>query len=457
MKKKLLLVTLLTASTMVMAGNYSRSNNIVTDHDTGLQWQDTPYTSAEKAVYNSRTQQTGRVTKWNNAKAVCTNAGNGWRLATINELKTIVDTNYFNPAMDPIFQSALPLGFWSATPSTSTGSAQGIGFASGKVHNCGMSGPAKFIRCVRKGTGGSTPPPPPPPGDNNPPPPPPSGDNNPPTASAGPDKTVQVNNSVTISGSGNDTDGDIVSYRWTKNGSFHSNEQSFDFTPSGTRNKTFELTVTDNDGAKATNEMVLTVTSDPVPPSTGNTPPTADAGSAQTVQVNTPATLDGSKSIDSDGDIVAYQWKRKSDGKIWSNEMIFDFTPSGTRTKTFVLTVTDDEGAKGTDEMVLTVSKDPVDVVTPPPSTGNTPPTANAGSNKTVQVNHAITISGTASDSDGTIKKYEWKKQSNGQILSNSKTLNFTPSGTRTKTLVFTVTDNDGATASDMMVLTVTK
>ena len=189
----------------------------------------------------------------------------------------------------------------------------------------------------------------------------------------------------------------------------------------------------------------------PPPPSGGNTPPTADAGPDMTVQVNTPATISGSKSYDTDGAIVKYQWVRKSDGSVWSREETFDFTPSGTRTKTFVLTVTDDEGAKDTDEMLLNVTNGSV----PPPS-GNTPPTANAGPDKTVQVNHTVNISGTASDSDGSIVKYEWKKQSNGQVLSTKASFNFTPTGTKNKTLVFTVTDNDGATASDSMLLTVT-
>ncbi len=453
MKKRLLFTTLLTASTILVAGNYSRSNNIVTDHNTGLQWQDVPYTAAEKAVYNSTTKESGRTLKWIHAKGYCSNLGNSWRLASIKELKSIVDTSNSNPAMDPIFQSALPFGFWSATLSTTTGgSAQGIGFASGKIHNCGTSGKAKYVRCVRTGGGGTPPPAPKPPA----PTPPPTGDNNPPTADAGSDKTVQINTPVTISGSGNDSDGDIVSYRWTKNGSFYTNEQIFDFTPSGTNRKTFVLTVTDDEGAKDTDEMVVTVTNDatPPPPSTGNTPPTANAGSDKTVQVNTPVTISGSNSSDSDGAIVSYQWKKKSDGYILSKEEIFDFTPTGTKTKTIVLTVTDDEGAKDTDEMVVTVTND---ATPPPPSTGNTPPTANAGSDKTVQVNHTVTISGSGSDSDGKIVKYQWKKQSNGQVLANTATLNFTPSGTKTKTLVFTVTDDKGATSSDMMVLTVTK
>ncbi len=118
-----------------------------------------------------------------------------------------------------------------------------------------------------------------------------------------------------------------------------------------------------------------------------------------------------------------------------------------------MLTVTDDEGAKGTDEMVLTVTND----ATPPPPTDNVPPTADAGPDKTVQVNNPVTLSGSgSSDSDGSIVAYEWKKQSNGQILSRSETFDFTPTGTLTKTLVFTVTDDEGATASDTMILTVT-
>ncbi len=100
--------------------------------------------------------------------------------------------------------------------------------------------------------------------------------------------------------------------------------------------------------------------------------------------------------------------------------------------------------------MVLTVTDGPV--------TGeNTPPTADAGPDRTVQVNNTVTISGNGSDNDGNIVAYEWRRQSNNQLMANTRTFDFTPSGTRTKTLILTVTDDQGATASDMMVLTVTR
>ncbi len=356
-----MIVTLLTASTILCAGSYSRTNDIVTDQRTGLQWLDQPNTRAELNAVNSKTLESGKVKKWIHAKAYCSNltvSGGGWRLPSYNELGSIIDKNYRSPAIDPVFKNTITQGYWtSTTHGTRKTHAYGVGFNGGNWHYCNKDGQAKFIRCVRKSGGGSTPPPTTTPTPT--PTPPPSGTNNPPKADAGSDKIVQVNHRVTISGSGSDSDGGIVSYRWTKNGSFYSNKQIFNFTPSGTRTKTFELTVTDDEGAKNTDKMVLTVTKgsvDETPANTGNTPPTANAGSNKTVQVNRRVTISGS-GRDSDGAIVSYQWRKKSTGTIVSNEQIFNFTPSGTKTKTFVLTVTDDEGAKDTDEMQLTVTK----------------------------------------------------------------------------------------------------
>jgi len=95
----------------------------------------------------------------------------------------------------------------------------------------------------------------------------------------------------------------------------------------------------------------------------------------------------------------------------------------------------------------------------PPPPPPNVAPTANAGSDKTV--NDAdntgaeqVTLSGAASsDSDGTIVSYEWKE--GGTVLGSS--VSVSPSfsvGTHTVTL--TVTDDDGASHSDTVLVTVT-
>ncbi|RRS30245.1 MAG: hypothetical protein P794_07855 [Epsilonproteobacteria bacterium (ex Lamellibrachia satsuma)] len=84
--------------------------------------------------------------------------------------------------------------------------------------------------------------------------------NQPPTADAGPDKTTQVNQSITITGSGTDTDGTIASYEWKEGTTILSNSDTFNYTPTTTGNHTLTLTVTDNDGAAGFDTMIVTAT-----------------------------------------------------------------------------------------------------------------------------------------------------------------------------------------------------
>jgi hypothetical protein len=74
-------------------------------------------------------------------------------------------------------------------------------------------------------------------------------------------------------------------------------------------------------------------------------------------------------------------------------------------------------------------------------------PVANAGNDTTVQINQSITLTGSGTDSDGTITAYQWKE--GNSVLSNIASFNYTPTTDGTHTLILTVTDDDGATASD--------
>jgi hypothetical protein len=108
----------------------------------------------------------------------------------------------------------------------------------------------------------------------------------PPLANAGPDKEVRVNDVLTLSGSGSDPDGIIVSYRWTKvsgPGQYHivsptAPQTRIDSLVEG--DYEFQLEVTDNDGLKGTDRVTINVEPVPVTPpittlntSSGQSPP----------------------------------------------------------------------------------------------------------------------------------------------------------------------------------------
>jgi len=95
-------------------------------------------------------------------------------------------------------------------------------------------------------------------------------------------------------------------------------------------------------------------------PST-NYPPSANAGTDQSVDGGATVTLDGSGSTDSDGTIASYLWEQVSGSTVTltdANTAVASFVvPSVAETSTWVfsLTVTDDEGATGSDEVAVTV------------------------------------------------------------------------------------------------------
>ncbi len=245
--KQYIIATVVIIGTILHAGNYTRTDhNTVIDHDTGLEWQDLPYSDADKAAYNSPTKESNRVRKWIHAQAYCDSLGNGWRLGTIHELEGIVDKNYLNPAMDPIFKNGMPYGFWSSTPSpTIPNTMQGMGFAGGNIHQCGKDTISKYIRCVHK-VSEITPP----------------VTNNPPTANAGSDQSVIEGEMVTLDGSAStDPDGSITAYQWQENNAVLSNEKSFDKSDFSVGIHTLTLIVTDNEGVSDSDTIDVTIKS----------------------------------------------------------------------------------------------------------------------------------------------------------------------------------------------------
>jgi len=89
-------------------------------------------------------------------------------------------------------------------------------------------------------------------------------------------------------------------------------------------------------------------------------------------------------------------------------------------------------------------------------STPNVTPTANAGSDQTVTQGTAVTLNASASsDSDGSIASYSWSDGTN--ILSTNESFTKSDFSVGTHNLTLTVTDDNGASDTDNVTITVNK
>ena len=161
---------------------------------------------------------------------------------------------------------------------------------------------------------------------------------------------------------------------------------------------------------------------------------------------------------DSDGTVVSYEWtfgdgvsspfvlyeRTFGDGvSSTSQNLTHIYNSPGTYTAT--LTVTDDDGATGSDSVVITVTE-----------SANKPPVAGASASpESGTAPFDVVFTGTGSDSDGTVVSYEWTFGDGASSTSQNPTHIYNSPGTYTATL--TVTDDDGATGSDSVVITVTE
>ncbi|MDX2045896.1 MAG: AbfB domain-containing protein [Chitinophagaceae bacterium] len=275
-----------------------------------------------------------------------------------------------------------------------------------------------------------------------------------PTAGAGTDQTITLpTNSVTLSGSGTDPDGTISTYAWSKlsgpTGGAITSPSSAGTTVTGLTEGiyVFRLTVTDNNGATGTDDVQVTVNGP-------NQLPTANAGTDQTIALpTTTVTLSGS-GTDPDGTISTYAWSKVSGpatGTITSPSSA-GTTITGLSIQgiyVFRLTVTDNSGGTGTDDIQITVEQGT-----------NQSPDANAGTDQIITLpTNSTTLSGSGTDPDGTISTYAWSKVSGpagGTITSptaSSTTITALVQGVYVFRL--TVTDNNGAADTDDIQLTV--
>ena len=140
-----------------------------------------------------------------------------------------------------------------------------------------------------------------------------SGSNRAPTADAGIDQNVSVGTVVTLDGSASwDPDGNLVTYVWTLDSKPANSAAAIvdassprpSLTPDVAGTYTASLVVIDSLNEQSVADQVV-VTVNPV---NTNNAPVAVAGPDQNVLVGATVELDGSGSVDADGDLLTYSW-----------------------------------------------------------------------------------------------------------------------------------------------------
>ncbi|WP_353633239.1 PKD domain-containing protein (plasmid) [Halobacterium sp. NMX12-1] len=243
---------------------------------------------------------------------------------------------------------------------------------------------------------------------------------------------------VTLDADGDELDRDNVdSYEWDIDGD-GAYERDTDgptttvvYDRSGAVNAT--LRVTDIFGASVTRSAVVRV----------NAPPSAAVSGCETVRTGADATLDAAGTVDPDGNVTAYRWDVDRDGNAEQTGETATVSFPDDGTYAVALTVTDDDGATNATTTNVTVL--------------NRPPEAAAGANETAPlVDAPVAFDATDSaDSDGTVERYEWDLDDDGDFEREGATVTASFGDPGTKTVTVRVTDDDGATNETMVTVDV--
>lgn len=192
------------------------------------------------------------------------------------------------------------------------------------------------------------------------------GTNPPPVVNAGADKTITLPaNSVALAGSATDANGTVASYAWAK----MSGPAQYTLSSTTVTNPTlsnlvagtyvFRLTATDNQGASAYDEVTVTVNA------ATNTAPVANAGADKTITLPTSSVALSGSGTDANGTIASYAWTKTSGPTqfTFSNAAVAAPTVSNLVEGTYIfrLTVKDNQGATGYDEMKVIVNPAPTE------------------------------------------------------------------------------------------------
>jgi chitinase len=255
----------------------------------------------------------------------------------------------------------------------------------------------------------------------------------PPNANAGASSSVNEGQAVALDGSqSNDPDNDALTFAWVQISGPNvplagANTSQPAFTAPtvavGGETLTFQLTVTAN--SKSDTDVVsVTVVN-------VNHPPVADAGDPQSVVEGAPVSLNGAESYDDDHDALTYAWVQVSGPGV-------DITGANTATPSFTAPIVGAGGAPGVVAMLVFklsvndgfTTPDVEDTVTIDVTNVNNAPTADAGTDMTLNENGAVQLNAHGStDPDGDTLSYAWT-QVGGPTVTLTDDATATPSFT---------------------------
>jgi hypothetical protein len=262
-----------------------------------------------------------------------------------------------------------------------------------------------------------------------------------PVAVAGQDVSIFVGQSVSLSATSSyDVDGQIISYQWRNNGILVGSNREIALADLTVGTHSIILTVKDDDGATASDSVIISVKAVDV----ANKPPVANAGTDLEMNFGDNVQLSAAASSDPDGQIVSYHWKEGSKLIGSGLELALDSLSIGTHIITLI--VTDDKGASDNDNVTVTVLGE----------AANQLPVANAGFDQEVYESQSITFTAEASyDPDGSIVSYSWSK--NGDVFGSTETVTIPGSelGLGRHQITLKVIDDREGSDQDSVVVTV--
>ena len=238
---------------------------------------------------------------------------------------------------------------------------------------------------------------------------------------------------VSFTGENSYDDLEISSYSWKIDGVEVSTDQNFIYTFSDAGTYEVTLTVTDADGLTGTDTLSIQVSA------MGGAPVAVATSDIEQGNAPLAVSFKGESSADDVG-IEGYSWT--INGDIVSTDTNFDYTFEEPGTYTVSLTVTDGDGLTDTDTLTILVSQTanaPVAIATYDVGEGSAP--------------LDVFFTGEDSHDDIEITAFSWKM--NGVEISTEQNFNYTFNEIGTFEITLTVTDNDGLTDTETLIINV--